>query len=289
MEGAQQLIGRPHRRQALLAGLASLAVPGAALSQNDALPLRLNGRLIQGGAAIGRTAPGAMIFIDGEEVGQASPEGWFVVGFDRDAASKLEVRVMSQGVQAAQVLPIQSGDFDIQRINGLPQNQVTPTAPELLARIRQEAVRKRAGFASRADRTDFRQGFILPLDDFRLSGRFGGQRILNGVPSRPHYGVDMAAPVGTQVMAPAGAEVAFAETGLHYEGGLIMLDHGQGLVSAYLHLSQVHVRQGQPVAQGEVIAAVGAEGRATGPHLCWRMKWRDRNLNPLSLVGFRAA
>jgi murein DD-endopeptidase MepM/ murein hydrolase activator NlpD len=289
VEGAQQLIGLPHRRQALLAGLASLAVPGTALSQNDALPLRLNGRLIQGGAAIGQTAPGATIFIDGEEVGQASPEGWFVVGFDRDAASKLEVRVMSQGVQAAQVLPIQSGDFDIQRINGLPQNQVTPTAPELLARIRQEAARKRAGFASRADRIDFRQGFILPLDDFRLSGRFGGQRILNGVSARPHYGVDMAAPVGTPVMAPAGAEVAFAETGLHYEGGLIMLDHGQGLVSAYLHLSQVHVRQGQSVAQGEVIAAVGAEGRATGPHLCWRMKWRDRNLNPLSLVGFRAA
>ena len=289
MEGAQQLIALPHRRQALLAGLASLAVPGTALAQNDALPLRLNGRLIQGGAAVGQTAPGATIFIDGEEVGQSSPEGWFVVGFDRDAASKLEVRVVSQGVQAAQVLTIQPGDFDIQRINGLPRNQVTPTAPELLARIREEAVRKRAGFASRADRTDFRQGFILPLHDFRLSGRFGGQRILNGVPSRPHYGVDMAAPVGTQVMAPAGAEVAFAETGLHYEGGLIMLDHGQGLVSAYLHLSQVHVRQGQPVAQGEVIAAVGAEGRATGPHLCWRMKWRDRNLNPLSLVGFRAA
>jgi len=171
VEGAQQLIALPHRRQALLAGLASLAVPGTALAQNDALPLRLNGRLIQGGAAVGQTAPGATIFIDGEEVSQASPEGWFVVGFDRDAASKLEVRVVSQGVQAAQVLTIQPGDFDIQRINGLPRNQVTPTAPELLARIREEAVRKRAGFASRADRTDFRQGFILPLHDFRRSGR----------------------------------------------------------------------------------------------------------------------
>ncbi len=289
MEGAQQLIARPHRRQALLAGLASLAVPGTALSQNSTLPLRLDGRLIQGGAAIGHTAPGATVFVDGEEVGQASPEGWFVVGFDRDAASKVEVRVAGQDAQAMRALTIQSGDFDIQRIDGLPQDQVTPTAPELLARIREEAVRKQAGFASRADRTDFRQGFILPLSDFRLSGRFGGQRILNGVPARPHYGVDMAAPVGTPVMAPAAAVVAFAETGLHYEGGLIMLDHGQGLVSAYLHLSQVHVRQGQSVGQGEVIAAVGAEGRATGPHLCWRMKWRDRNLNPLSLVGFRAA
>jgi len=289
VEGAQQLIGPLDRRQALLAGLASLAVPGTALSQDDSPPLRLDGRLMQGGTAIGHTAPGATIFVDGEAVGQASPEGWFIVGFDRDAASKVLVQVFDGGAQAARSLTIQSGDFDIQRISGLPQDQVTPTAPELLARIREEAVRKQAGFASRADRTDFREGFILPLDDFRLSGRFGGQRILNGVPSRPHYGVDMAAPAGTPVMAPAAAEVAFAKTGLHYEGGLIMLDHGQGLVSAYLHLSQVHVRQGQSVAQGEVIAAVGAEGRATGPHLCWRMKWRDRNLNPLSLVGYRAA
>jgi murein DD-endopeptidase MepM/ murein hydrolase activator NlpD len=112
---------------------------------------------------------------------------------------------------------------------------------------------------------------------------------LNGVPARPHYGVDLAAPRGTPIVAPAGGLVSFAETGLHFEGGLIMIDHGQGLVSAYLHLSRLDVVAGQSVSQGQVIGAVGAEGRATGPHLCWRMKWRDRNLNPMSLVGFRAA
>ena len=123
------------------------------------------------------------------------------------------------------------------------------------------------------------------MDTFRLSARFGGQRILNGAPSRPHYGADLAAPVGTPVHAPAGGLVVFAETGLHYEGGLVLIDHGQGVVSAYLHLSRIDVRAGQTVVLGQVIALVGQEGRATGPHLCWRLKWRGRNLDPLLLTG----
>ena len=145
------------------------------------------------------------------------------------------------------------------------------------------------GFSSRADREDFQTGFILPLKSFRLSGHFGGQRILNGVPKRPHYGDDMAAPVGTPIYAPAAALVCFAETGLHFEGGLTLLDHGQGLITAYLHQSKVLVTKGDTVAQGQVIGAVGKEGRATGPHLCWRMKWHGRNLDPMLMVGVKAA
>jgi murein DD-endopeptidase MepM/ murein hydrolase activator NlpD len=122
----------------------------------------------------------------------------------------------------------------------------------------------------------------------RHTARFGGQRILNGVPERPHYGADLAAPIGTPVHAPCQALVCFAESGLHYEGGLIMLDHGQGLISAYLHLSELEVRQGQRVEQGDKIGEVGREGRATGPHLCWRMKWRGRNMDPLLMIGARA-
>lgn len=253
------------------------------------MPLRLDGRLIQGGVAVGQTRPGAAVFLDDMPVGQASPDGWFVVGFDRDAPVGQVLRVAADGAETRRPISLQPGDFDIQRINGLPRNQVAPTDPALLARIAAEGERKRAGFASQAPRTDFRGGFILPLSSYRLTGRFGGQRILNGVPARPHYGVDLAAPRGTPIMAPAGGLVSFAETGLHFEGGLIMIDHGQGLVSAYLHLSRLDVAAGQSVSQGQVIGAVGAEGRATGPHLCWRMKWRDRNLNPMSLVGFRAA
>lgn len=239
--------------------------------------------------AVGETAPGATLYLDGAAVGAAGQDGWFVIGFDRDAPSQQVLRVVTEGGETSRPLALQPGDFDIQRINGLPSNQVSPTDPVLLARIRAEGERKQAGFASQAPRTDFRGGFILPLSNYRLSGRFGGQRILNGVPARPHYGVDMAVPRGTPILAPAGAQVAFAETGLHYEGGLVMLDHGQGLITAYLHMSRLDVTAGQSVTQGQVIGAVGAEGRATGPHLCWRMKWRDRNLNPMSLVGLRAA
>ncbi len=123
---------------------------------------------------------------------------------------------------------------------------------------------------------------------FRLAARFGGQRVLNGEPKRPHYGDDLAAPIGTPVSAPADGVVSFAETGLHYEGGLIMIDHGQGLVSCYLHLSRVGAVRGQAVRRGDVIGAVGKEGRATGPHLCWRLKWRGRNLDPMLLVGARS-
>ena len=288
MEGDEPLIWRPDRRTALLGLAAGLAAPARSLAQ-DGLPLRLDGRFMQGGVAVGRTAPGAEVFLDEERLTAASDQGWFVIGFDRDAPNHMRLRVSDGSTETVRPLVLQSGEYAVQRIDGLPQDTVTPMDPDLLARIRAEAERKRAGFASRAPRDDFKGGFIMPLSDFRLSGRFGDQRVLNGTPSRPHYGVDMAAPTGTPVLAPAAATVAFAETGLHYEGGLIMLDHGQGLVSAYLHLSQVLVAQGQDVAQGQPIAAVGSEGRATGPHLCWRMKWRDRNLNPLSLVGLRAA
>ena len=274
-----------NRRALILTGAAA-ALAGPA----DAAPpgLELEGRFQQGGFAIGRTAPRAELLLNGEDMGSASGEGLFVVGFDRDGPETQEIRVRTPGGEAVHKAAIAKGVFDIQRIGGLPPDQVTPTDPRLLARLQAEAARKAEGFASRVDRDDFKGGFVLPVHGFRLAARFGGQRILNGEPKRPHYGDDLAAPVGTPVMAPAAGLISFAETGLHYEGGLIMIDHGQGLISCYLHLSQVEVRRGQAVARGERIGAVGKEGRATGPHLCWRLKWRGRNLDPMLLVGASA-
>lgn len=288
MAGAEQL-----NRRGALTGLAGLVVSGCAtVPPIQALveappppPFELKGALRQGGYAIGHTQPRAAVSLDGEEVGRASAGGWFVVGFDRDAASTATITVTTHAGQATQIVDIARGDFDIQAIDGLPQDTVTPADPALLARIKAEAARKAKGFASRLDHDFFKTGFIAPVDGARLSSRFGGQRVLNGAPSRPHYGVDLAAPVGTPVKAPAAGTVSFAETGLHYEGGLIMIDHGQGLVSAYLHLSRIDVAPGQRVEQGQLIGAVGAEGRATGPHLCWRLKWRARNMDPMLLVG----
>jgi murein DD-endopeptidase MepM/ murein hydrolase activator NlpD len=274
-----------NRRAALLALLAAAAA-GPALAATPGLSL--TGKFVQGGYAIGHTTPRAEILVDGVAEGRASASGLFVVGFDRDAGPRTVISVVTRDGEARHTAEIAPTTYDVQKIDGLPQDTVTPSDPALLARIHAEAHRKAIGFASRADSDDFRSGFTLPVKSFRLAAHFGGQRIDNGVPMRPHYGDDLAAPVGTPVMAPADGVVAFAESGLHYEGALILIDHGQGLITDYLHLSRVDVKPGERVRRGQVIGLVGKEGRATGPHLCWRMKWRDRNLDPMLFVGARA-
>ena len=288
MARAEPLTGGMDRRTLVGALAAGLSAPPAHAAGREAL-LRLAGQPRQGGTLIGRTLPGAGIAVDGVAVGQASPRGLFVVGLDRDSPAEVVIRVSGDGGRVSeQRLAVAPGDFDIQRIDGLPPQQVKPQGEALLARIAAEAERKARGWASQVQTEDFAAGFTRPLRRFRLSGRFGGQRILNGEPMTPHFGADLAAPAGTPILAPAPGRVCFAETGLHYEGGLTMIDHGQGLVTAYLHQSRIGVRPGQHVGRGEVIGAVGMEGRATGPHLCWRMKWRDRHLDPTLLLGVRA-
>lgn len=269
-------------RRALLTGAAALAAAGAARGQTP--DLALTGRFVQGGHAVGRTWPRALVFVDGEALTAASSSGWFLVGFDRDAPASTEIEVRSEGRVARRRLDIAPGDFDITRIDGLPPSTVTPTDPDLLARIAREVELKTEGFASRVDADHFRDGFVWPLDSFRVSSRWGAQRVLNGTPARPHYGVDLAAPAGTVIRAPAAGRVALAESDLHFEGGLTLIDHGQGLITAYLHQSRIDVRPGQDVRRGDSLGRVGMSGRATGPHLCWRMKWRNRNLDPSLLT-----
>jgi murein DD-endopeptidase MepM/ murein hydrolase activator NlpD len=273
-------------RRSLALGLAAGLLAGSARAASP--PLELDGKLVQGGFAMGRTAPRADVLVDGAVVGKAAADGLFVVGFDRDAPAQVIVSVRTAEGEASRTLSIGKTDYDIQRIDGLPADEVTPVDPALLARIARETERKNVGFASRADIEAFKDGFVLPVAGARLSARFGGQRILDGEPKRPHYGTDLAAPVGTPVMAPADGVISFAESGLHYEGGLIMIDHGQGLLSLYLHLSRIDVAVGQKVVRGQTIGAVGREGRATGPHLCWRAWWRGRHLDPMLLVGAAA-
>ncbi len=270
-------------RRAVLAALPLAALSATAYAAAPGLILA--GKYVQGGYVVGRTSPRAVIDVDGKVLTTASAKGWFFVGFDRDAPPTSVLTVTTPEGSASHQASITPGDFDIQRINGLPPEQVSPTDPVLLQRLLAEGARKQAGFASLADIEGFRDGFILPVTGARRSARFGGQRILNGEPKRPHFGVDLATPVGTPVRAPASGLVAFAETGLHFEGGLVLIDHGQGLITAYLHLSKILVTPGTYLKQGQVFAQTGKEGRATGPHLCWRMKWRDRNLDPSLLVG----
>ncbi|MBX3477796.1 MAG: M23 family metallopeptidase [Brevundimonas sp.] len=275
------------RRRLLLGAGAALAAGSArALPVQSSPGLTLGGEWRQGGFAFGRTWPRALVFVDGEALTAASEAGLFVVGFDRDApgSTRIEARA-PDGRTAARTLTIAPGRFPSTVVNGLPPATVTPTDPELLARIQREVALKTEGFASRAPGDAFRDGMAWPLDAYRITSAWGSQRVLNGTPARPHYGVDLAAPQGTAIKAPADGRVALARTGLHFEGGLTLIDHGQGLITAYLHQSRIDVETGQRVARGQAIGRVGMTGRATGPHLCWRMKWRDRNLNPALMVG----
>ena len=239
----------------------------------------------QSGFAIGRTTPRAKVFLDGQMVARASDDGFFYLGFDRDAGPHARVRIDARGADLTRQLQIDRAEYDVQRIKGLRRVYQGQASPELEARIADESRRKAAAFASVTDRDDFRTGFSAPLRDFRVTARFGGQRIVDGRPRPPHYGIDLAAPTGTPVTAPAGGLVVLADPRMLYEGGIVMIDHGQGVVSAYLHLSSVYVAGGQSLARGQRIGAVGSTGRATGPHLCWRLKWRGRHMNPMLMVG----
>jgi hypothetical protein len=254
------------------------------------LSLDCAGAFTQGGVVICRTLPGAEIYVDGVASGRADAEGWAVIGFNREHGLDGLVEARAGGDAARQSYAIASRQFDIQRVDGLPPQTVTPTDPAVLERIRREAALKRRGWDSFVDMEGFLDGFIIPVEGGVVTGRWGNQRILNGVPSTPHFGYDIAAPIGTPIRAPAAGIVTLAEPDMHYEGGLVFIDHGQGLITMYLHMSRLDVAVGDRLTQGQVIGAVGASGRATGPHLCWRMKWRERQLDPsVAIEGLELA
>lgn len=276
-------------RRGLLLGAGALLTAGSVRDRAwgqtpGAEGLDLAGRFVQGGHAIGRTWPGALVFVDGEALTAASSAGVFFVGFDREAASSAEIHVRDGLREVRRVLDIRPGRFPSTRVDGLPPSTVEPQDPALLARIQREVALKVDAFASRIDADHFRDGFDWPLEAFRITSAWGAQRVLNGTPARPHFGIDLAAPQGTPIRAPAAGRVVLAQPGLHFEGGLVLIDHGQGVVTAYLHQSRIDVRAGQDLMRGDLVGRVGMTGRATGPHLCWRMKWRDRNLDPSLMV-----
>jgi murein DD-endopeptidase MepM/ murein hydrolase activator NlpD len=280
------------RRGVLAAGAAFAASAGRAFAEASSAdagaPFAHSGRLMQGGVLIGLTDPGAPIAVDGKAQGVASPAGLFVVGFDRDAPAAATVAVYRGGAWREASFAIAPVSYDIQKIDGLPQQMVTATDPAVIAREKADNLLKAKAFASRAQIDDFQGGFVLPLDHPVKTSPFGVQRVLNGEPKAPHYGVDLAAPIGTPIHAPAPGLVVLAEPDLYLDGGLTLIDHGQGLISMYLHQSRLDVKAGDRVAQLQPIGAVGMKGRATGPHLCWRMKWRDRNLDPSLMIGSAA-
>ena len=244
----------------------------------------LEGQLIQGGLVWGDTTPGSQVTLDGEPL-DVLEDGTFFAGFGRDAKPTAEL-VIEGPEPCRQTLAIASREYRISRVEGVPQQTVTPSE-EHLERIRKERALVGAAKGQRLQRPDLLQnalaGFEWPATG-RISGVYGSQRIYNGTPKNPHYGVDVAVPTGTPVYAPTAGVITLAEPDLFYSGGTVILDHGYGLSSSFLHMSKVLVEVGQEIRTGDLIGEVGATGRATGPHLDWRMSWRSERVDPQLLV-----
>ncbi len=264
---------------ALFIGVAAALSQSIAAERSD---ITLKGEPVQGGLIFGQAPPGSSVKLDDTEV-MVSPEGLFVIGFGRDETGIRILTVATPGSETLTTeLSVESREYDIERVDGLPPRTVTPD-PEAAERIRQEGAMVATARARRDQRTDFAVPFTWPASG-RISGVYGSQRVLNGEPRRPHFGLDIAAPTGTPVYAPANGIVTLAHDDMYFSGGTLIIDHGHGLSSSFLHLSEILVEAGTRVRQGDLVARIGATGRASGPHLDWRMNWLDRRVDPQPLV-----
>lgn len=245
--------------------------------------IEVPGAAQQGALVIGRTSPDATVRVDGREV-RVSPRGLFLVAVGRDDTAPRTVTATDpQGARAEAAIAVIEREYDIQRIDGLPKKTVTPD-PETAARIGEEIAAIREVRTIDTDRSDFAAGFRWPLTG-TITGVYGSQRILNGNPRRPHFGVDIAAPEGTPVRAMGAGTVRLAHPDMVLTGKTLMIDHGHGLMSVYTHMSDITAAEGDRVEVGEVIGAVGQTGRATGPHLHWGVTLFSVQVDPMLVAG----
>lgn len=261
-----------------------LAPPCAKAKDHVEIPDHLQ----QGQLVIGHAPRGAQIEFAGRKL-RVGDDGVFVFGLDRDAASTASLRIRyANGNTGERSFAVSKREYHIERVEGLPQKTVTPD-PETAARIEREQARVAQARTRDDTREDFLRGFALPVAGARVSGVYGSQRIDNGVAKAPHLGLDMAVPEGTPIHAPAAGIVTFAEPDLVLTGGTVLIDHGFGLSSAFLHMSRLDVKTGDAIKRGQVIGAAGMTGRATGPHVHWGFNWFDVRLDPALLPKPQAA
>ena len=237
----------------------------------------------QGAMVIGKVPPGSTVVYAGRSL-RPTAYGSVVFGIGRDATGPLQLDVQPPNAATQHIsINVTPRDWPIEHINGTPPATVNPP-PAIAARIEQEQAQVTAVRSRDGDELGFAQPFIWPVQG-RISGRFGNQRVYDGTPKAPHSGMDIAAATGTPVKAPADGVVTFANPGLYLTGGTVVLDHGHGISSNFLHLSRIDVKVGDVIKQGDTLAAVGATGRATGPHLHWGMNWFDVRIDPLLVLG----
>ena len=251
------------------------------------IPTNLNaiefkGKFLQGHYIIGKTEPSAKIIIDKKEV-KVSKDGYFVFGLDRDRKFDLIITKIIDGKKNKIVKKVLKRKYNIQRIDGLEESKVTP--PEsVYQRIKKENNEIGKARAVNSDLPYFKNQFIMPVNGI-ISGIYGSQRILNGKPRWPHYGIDIAAKKGTKIKSSGTGVVTMAEDDLYYTGGTIIMDHGHGISTIYSHLETLNVKVGDKILQGDIIGTVGSTGRSTGPHLDFRVNWFQTRLDPMSLLN----
>ena len=240
------------------------------------------GKFLQGHFIVGKTDPKAKIIIDKKQV-KVSEDGFFVFGLDRDRKFDLTITKIINGKKDKIIKKVLKRKYNIQRIDGLEESKVTP--PEsVYKRIKEENNKIGEARAINSDLPFFKNQFIMPVEGI-ISGVYGSQRILNGKPKWPHYGIDIAAKQGTMIKSSGSGIVTMAEDDLYYTGGTIIMDHGHGISTIYSHLENVMVSVGDKINQGDIIGTVGSTGRSTGPHLDFRVNWFQTRLDPMSVIN----
>jgi biotin carboxyl carrier protein len=255
-------------------------VPAAPVPQEERVVFPAS--VPQGALVFGKVPPGSQVRYR-ERLLRATGYGTVAFGVGRDETGPLKVEVTLPSGRVEPVsIAVTPRDWPVEHVNGVPPKTVNPP-PEIAARIQREQALVTAARERDDERTDFALPFQWPVQG-RISGRFGNARVYNGQPGAGHSGMDIAAPDGTPVKAPAGGVVTFASPDLYLTGGTVLLDHGHGVSSNFLHLSRIDVKVGDRIEPGQVIGAVGATGRATGPHLHWGMNWFDTRIDPLLVL-----
>ena len=249
------------------------------LITTSSFAVTFDAKFIQGSFILGKTEPGSEVFIDKKKV-KVTPDGYFVFGLGRDRKNDVVITINKKKI----VKKVYKRKYNIQRIDGLEEKKVTPPE-EVYERIKRENGWIGEVRAINSDLTFFTKKFIVPVENAIISGVYGSQRILNGKPKWPHYGLDFAADEGTEIKAMLNGTVTLAEPDLFYTGGTLIFDHGHGISTLYMHMKEILVKKGQEVKQGDIIGTVGSTGRATGAHLDVRLNWFQIRLDPATVLN----
>jgi len=247
--------------------------------------VEFSNKFIQGSFILGKTKPSSKVKIDNKKV-KVTNDGYFVFGIGRDRKNDVTFHISSDEKLEIIVKKVFKRKYKIQRIDGLPEKKVTPPK-EVYERIKKENRLIANARSVESDLTFFKNKFITPLDNSIVTGVYGSQRILNGKPKWPHYGIDFAAKKGTKIKAMLDGTATMVEPDLFYTGGTLIFDHGHGISTLYMHMEKIFVKKGQKVKQGDIIGTVGSTGRSTGPHLDVRLNWFDVRLDPATVLDIK--